>query len=215
MRNLIAAFLLSLLVIPGLCIAQGVRTWYGNDEFMQQLDTQISAFFGDSVGTYFQRGGSAYVYTPTGRRTEAVTLADSVSVAHQFLAVFGNGVPDMQTLPDQNTLYSFAVPQDGMQRVAIVTPPNSTSILAAAIVHYSCGHVTQADAASDAVVKANFSSPACTLPHVTIFFKNEASQNSIVRTELMKWGADPTLEVCVHAPWRGCKVRYNVVTINP
>ncbi|MGH2508978.1 MAG: hypothetical protein ACRDHZ_16465 [Ktedonobacteraceae bacterium] len=196
MRKAIFIVMPVLVLMSGLCVAigQGVHTWYGNEEFMNQLDASITSFFGNTVGTYLPSGSVAYSNADV--HTDSMTYKTKIS--NQFLAIFGHGVPGMQQLLNQETLYEYnAGPQDGLLRVAIVTPQYSTKVLAAAMVHYSCGHLSHLDVNNTSKIEANFAG-TCQQPMVTIFFQDQASRNSIIESELTKWGTIPLLTMCHH-----------------
>jgi hypothetical protein len=216
MRKHISLQALLIAFVSTVAFAQGVHTWYGNQEFMGQLDQSISAFFGNSVGSYVR----VYEYGKLSPEQQA----EKASIANQFLSIFGHGGPDMQQLPDGNTLYEYFAPHDGAIRVAIVTPKYNTNVLAAAVTHWTCGALPAADIHNAAAVQSNYISPKCNQPTVTVFFKNQASVNSVIRKELVKWGMEILLGSCqsmnhVIAEDGGsihpCHASYKVVTLSP
>lgn len=225
MRTINCSPLLALL-ISSVAIAQGVHTWYGNAEFMQQLDTSIASFFGNSIGTYIRSDDYAHM--------NASDQMAHVRISNQFLSVFGHGIPGSRQLSNGEMLYTFTVPHDGYIRVAIVTPRYNTSVLAAAITHWTCGSLSMKDVHNASVVESNSKSARCNKPTVTVFFKNQAEVNSIIRKELVEWGVGVVLPACKldvlhnqstleHKRFVAkygrqpppCNARYNVVTLNP
>jgi hypothetical protein len=223
MRHHIPFPVLLIAFVSTTVFAQGVHTWYGNDVFMRELDQSIAAFFGDSVGTY--------VPVDEYGKLRPAQQTEKAKIGNQFLSVFGHGGPGMHTLPDGNTLYEYFAPHDGQLRVAIVTPKYDTSILAAAVTHWTCGSLPAADIHDAAAVEANYQ---CNKPTVTVFFKDQASVNSVIRSELVKWGMSIWLPSCetdilhntkslehkIYVARYGkqppsCHARYKVLTLNP
>lgn len=216
MRHHISVQALLIAFISTATLAQGVHTWYGNDVFMRELDQSISAFFGTSVGTYVR----VYQYGKLSPQKQG----EKAEIGNQFLSIFGHGGPGMQQLPDGNALYEYFAPHDGMIRVAIVTPKYNTNVLAAAVTHWTCGTLRAADVHNAAAVQSNYSSAKCNRPTVTVFFKDQASINSVIRNELVKWGMNIVLGSCQTTNrvitedggrTRPCHARYKVVTLNP
>jgi hypothetical protein len=189
-RVLWLALLLSLL--PAGLSAEGIRTWYGNEVFMRGLDTSIRAFFGDSVGIYLRSDDFAFTLAPMN----ATSPDERMLIANQFLAVFGRGAPGMSRLANGKILHDYSAFQDGERRVGVVTLDKSTTILAAAITHWSCGTIAASEVHDAATVRANYESATCERPSVTIFFKDHASVNPVIRKELVKWGTRPLVELC-------------------
>jgi len=232
MRTTFIALLL--LLLPGGLSAQGVHTWYGNDAFMRQLDSSIKMFFGNSVGTYLRSDDFAFTLAPMN----ATSPDERMLIANQFLAIFGRGAPGMSSLADRKTLYDYSAFQDGELRVAIVTPDKDATILAAAMTHWSCGAIAATDTHDATIVRSNYESARCKQPSVTVFFKNPASVNPVIRAELVKWGTRPLVGLCesdrrmglldypTNSPQREqyakhllqlppCRVHYDVVILNP
>lgn len=228
MRKVINGTMPILVFASALAVGQGVHTWYGNEEFMHQLDASIASFFGDSVGAYIPSARIAYV----DGGVHASNDAFNTKISNQFLAIFGNGAPGMQQLFNQRILYEFnGGPNDGLLKVAIVTPQYSTTVLAAAIVHYSCGYLSPHEVNNASEISKHFGEPKCNNPIVTIFFRNQTGRNPIIRKELASWGTLPLLKMCrhdmVHTVYRQayvakyghqpprCEVKSNVVVLNP
>jgi len=228
MRKVIYGTMPILVFASALAVGQGVHTWYGNEEFMHRLDASIASFFGDSVGTYIPSARIAYV----DGGVHAGDSAYNTKISNQFLAIFGNGAPGTQRLPDQRILYEFnGGPRDGLLKAAIVTPQYSTTVLAAAIVHYSCGYLSPHEVDNAREISKHFGGLKCGNPVVTIFFRNQAGRNPIIRKELATWGTLPLLKMCrhdmVHTVYRQayvakhgrqpprCEATSNVVVLNP
>src|SRR6185437_10483286 len=144
--------------------------------------------------------------------------AYNTKISNQFLAIFGNGAPGTQRLPDQRILYEFnGGPRDGL--------------LKAAIVHYSCGYLSPHEVDNAREISKHFGGLKCGNPVVTIFFRNQAGRNPIIRKELATWGTLPLLKMCrhdmVHTVYRQayvakqgrqpprCEATSNVVVLNP
>lgn len=226
-RTVGVALLLALLstTLP----AQGVRTWYGNEIFMHELESSIKLFFGNRLGTYVRGDNFAFTLAPM----DATNHDERMLIANQFLAVFGQGAPGMRQLDNNRVLYDYSAFKQGTMRAAIVTPKYGTTVLAAAITHWSCGAIASADLHDAAAVRSNYESAACQRPTVTIFFENNRDVDAVIREELVKWGTKPLLRSCtddgLHSlntlehnayvakhgrPPPRCRVRIDVVTFN-
>lgn len=222
-------FALLLALLPIALPAQGVRTWYGNEVFMHELESSIKLFFGNRIGTYVRSDNFAFTLAPM----DATNHDERMLIATEFLAVFGQGAPGMRQLDNNRVLYDYSAFKQGMVRAAIVTPKYGTTVLAAAITHWSCGAIAPASVHDAAAVRFNYESAACRQPTLTIFFENKRDMDAVIRKELVKWGAKPFLRSCtdgdLHSPNTGalnahvakrgwppprCRVRIEVVTFN-
>ena len=230
MRRVFTILAVAILACSCNVSAQGVRTWYGNAEFMQELKTSIKSFFGDAVGLYVVDGH----YLDGFAHSSHAKQAQLGRIGNQFTYRFGRGIPYMQDLPGGYALYSYAGPNDGTARIAIVTPRYGTNVLAAAVTHATCNAMTARQAYDKDATPAQLLKDECNVPGVTAFFEDHASVNSAIVKELRAWGMDIVLGSCqtmrIHQPtsqaYRAyvahagsspspCRARFDVVTVHP
>lgn len=172
------AVTVSITLLAGRAHGQGVHMWYDDQLWRQNIDQSITTFFGDHVGTYVGYGLTEKKYT----------AQKAARIGNQFLVTF-DGVPLENTaLSGNNQLFAFAKPHDANVKAAVVTAVHGTEILAAGLIHYSCGTISRAHIFDSAAVTKNYSNACSSKPTLTIFFNSMASRNPQVRDDLLAWG---------------------------
>lgn len=193
-RNLIKAILALSMMFIASGYAQGVHMWYDNIAWRNQLNNSIKDFFGDHVGTY----------VGYGLTQEHLTPQEAVKISNQFLVEF-NGIPELsEKVLDGYHLYAFAKPQDAAIQAAVIVPDHDTSsVLAAALIHYSCGHIAKKEIFDAAAVEKNYSNACTQRPTLTIFFKTPKDKNQNFINQFLLWVRS-----------RLSAFRFNVVILN-
>lgn len=159
-------------------LAQGVHKWYSDQTWHAGIDKSISDFFGGHVGTYVGYAFTEAQYTPS----------QGAQIGNQFLAVF-DGIPLESTpLANGTQLYSYAKPHDAAIKAAVITTAQgSTEMLAAALIHYSCGEIDKNLIFDKDALAKNYGKECSSIPTVTVFFKDSSHNDPAVRDELLSW----------------------------
>ncbi|MGH8191579.1 MAG: hypothetical protein ACREP2_09050 [Rhodanobacteraceae bacterium] len=168
-----------------------VAPWYMNQTLRDELQQSIREFFGNAVGTYFYKYGNKPFW--------GFSQDDNWQlISTQFIDIQGSVYQRRGTiLHGQWQLYAWSNPSGPVD--AIVTAIGSTSVVAAAIVHMSCGSISRSNIHDVAIVKNHFFvNPKCSKPVVTIFFKDAFAVDPAIRDVLAHWGSRQKIEDCKH-----------------